>query len=777
MPRCVKVKLLTVLLFFTLAIPLFAQEMLIISIFLNSEPKGETFGLITPDRDFLLSAGLLNELGISARGKEINIEGDTYISLRSLSPQVTFEFNEEDISLQLTATPELLGTASFDLGRKEPNNIYKPRENSAFLNYSFNYYADDGFEFREINVPLETGIRLNDYLLFSNFSYKYLDEDGDEFVRLLTNIVRDDRESMIRYKVGDFTASTGELGGGKVIGGFSISKNFSLNPYFLRYPGVNLEGLIYTPSDVELWKDGILLRSERLSPGKFDFQNVPVNTGSGLTEVVIRDAFGEEKRLLVPYHFTTRLLKKDTHEYSYNLGFIREEFGTKNFDYGKWAMLMNHRYGFNKRFTGGARAELSEDLASMGLSGSYSMGRIGVIDTAAAASFNSMNGHAYSLGYSNTLVKQAISWRVTLRGHSRHYSNLNLLPDRDRARNEIISSINYSNQRTGSFSLSYSSSDNYDSVNSERVTFRYSKSLTKKLNISLSASNTNNETTENEIFCTINYLFNPGTSGYASYRKTEDDESGSLSVQRTPVDRIGAGYRVVAEKTDNAGSDDTERYEAELNYRSKYGVYKARYNALDSSDSYLISASGSIGIVNGSIHPGQPVNDSFGIVKVGDFEDVEVYSSNALVGKTNSNGEIMVPFFSSYTDNSISVNDEDIPMNYTIMDIDKNVSPPYRSGSYLKFDVEKIQSIIGIMLIKDKTGTVPAEFWNFIFEYKGKTINVSTVREGEFYLENIEDGIYKAIINKDEKECRFDLIIPESSEAFIDLGNITCDMD
>lgn len=773
--KCAKAKFIFLVLSLFFAAYSFAQEALIVGIQLNEEPKGEFFIIMTPDQDFLVPEETLKELGLNIKGKEVIVEEKSYISLRSLAPQVTFKYNEKDLTLLLTADPNVLGATSVDFTGKVPADIYYPKNNSVFLNYSLNYSAKEGLEFTDFSAPFETGIRLGDYLLFSNFSYRRL-KDDEEFARLFTNIVRDDRESMNRYTLGDFTASTGELGGGTILGGFNLAKNYSLNPHFIRYPGINLEGLVYTPSDVEIWRDGSLLRRERVSPGRFEFLNIPFTTGSGEAVIIIRDAFGVEKRIVVPFYFTSMLLKQGLHEYSYSSGFVRENFGQENTQYEDAAFLMTHKYGITNKLTGGVRAEASNDLVNAGLSADFILKRVGFFNTAVAASFNHENGYAYSVGYSDNTTT-GIWWRFTVRGHSRGYSNLTLLPEKDKPRTEFLGSVGYAKQRFGSLSLFYTSSDNFLSEDSKRLSVRYSKPITRDIAFDITASSTHTQETVNEIFFTLRYSFGNNTFGNFSYRTTEDDYSGSVTIQRTPPGRFGIGYRVLAEQDKSATGDHSHSNDAEINYYNKYSVLTGRFRGTDDSENYSLGISGSFGFVNGSVYPGQPITDSFSVIKVGNLEGMEILHSNRPAGSTNSKGEVMIPYLISYFDNRIAVNEKDIPINYNLKKREKHVSPPYRSGSYVEFEVEKVQSFLGKVFITEKGERKPAEFWLLVLKEKDRTYEFPVGRDGEIYLENIPSGAYKASLYKGTQQCDFILTIPESEEMFMDIGEVTCKLN
>ena len=140
-------------------------------------------------------------------------------------------------------------------------------------------------------------------------------------MRGLSSYIVDDLPHLRRWVAGDSVAAAGGLGGTVFLGGLSVSRNFDLDPYFVRYPTLSLAGAVTTPSTVDVYVNGALVRREPLPPGTFDLTNLSVPTGSGTTRVVIRDAFGQEHALTNPFYASTAVLGKGLQDYGYNLGF------------------------------------------------------------------------------------------------------------------------------------------------------------------------------------------------------------------------------------------------------------------------------------------------------------------------------------------------------------------------------------------------------------------------------------------------------------------------
>lgn len=779
--RCAQVSYITLLFIFLFAPPLFAREKVAVTLFLNGEERGEFFVMLADDKDILMLADDIRGMGIkeAVSGKEAAsetvIDEQHYISLRSLASfGITFELNEQESKLDIKAPADVFEESRINLERTAPKGTEYPKDNSAFLNYTLDLNMDEKRSLTQLGVPLEAGVRFRDYLLFSNFSYTHTKTD-DTFVRLISQVVRDDRQSMRRYTLGDFNASTGELGGSVMLGGFNVSKNYSLNPYFLRYPGVNLSGVLSTSSDVELWVDNMLVSRQHLSPGEFIFQNIPATAGVGDASLVIRDSFGREERVAIPFYFSSTILKQGLHEYNYSVGAVRGNYGVESDDYVKPALLLTHRYGFFENLTAGARLEAEHGLASSGLSSSFLIKGIGFFDTAAGYSLKddgarNREGGAYSLGYSYSRRTWGLNWRLSLRGYSRDYSNLSM--NEVTAKTEFLSSIGYADRVLGSISLSYTQTNKYASDDLTKYSARYSRKIVGGLNFDVTASQTlTGKDTSYQVLSSLRYQFDKTTMGSVAYQQTDGVNDTTAMLQKTPDDDRGIGYRFLANKTD----DTPAGYDGDISYYARYGIYTAKYNETNKTSGYQLRASGSVAAVGGETWLGQPIRDSFALVKVGNLEGLNVYQGGSPSDKTDANGETLITRIQSYDANKISVKEEDIPLGYNLASFTKHISPLYRSGSLVKFDVQKLQAISGNISIIDKNNKEePAEFWRLTVKVGEETVGSPLITDGEFYLENIPAGKHAASIKKQELRCDFTLDIPESAESSINLGKIVC---
>jgi len=766
---------LVLLLLFLSPLQSYAAEKVIMKVYLNTEDKGEHIFLLTPEDIVLFPLSDLQDLGFNDLPKEteVVVEGERYISLNKLSG-VRAEINERESVLNITAEPGLLKKQVIDLVYKGPKEVFHIRDNAAFLNYNLDYMMDNDLDFKSFALPLEAGINVDGYFGYSNFSYTKTDTD-EKFVRLMTSITRDDPVRLRRYILGDFSASSGGLGGGGTFGGLSISKNFSMSPYFIKSQGLAVSGILQTPSDVEVYVNDMLIKRERLSPGEFEFLSLPGATGAGETTLVIKDAYGHEERVVAPFYISSSLLKQGLHEYSYNIGFKREDLGKESFKYGVPALVGFHRIGINKDFTAGLGAEADNKTLNVAPSATFLLGRMGeVYMTGAFSSYSGQTGYGGLLTY--TYVGRGVSGRFSVRCFSRDYANLSISASQDKPRCEWLIGMGYNQKSLGSISLMLSSTDNYTSTDRKRASIFYSRRLKRNLSFYITVSRTRSDEEVDEVFAGLNISFGKKSSGSINYSAQDGSSKETVSIQQNPPLGSGFGYRLIAERTEPEGGERELGGDAFIQYRAHMGVYSFDYRRIAGESSYDMGLAGGLVFINGSLYLTRPVIDSFALVKVEGLNNVRVYYSNQEIGITNKKGEVVVPNLISYYDNNISIEDKDIPVNYEIHELRKYVSTPYRGGGIVRFEVKKLQGFSGHLFFVEKGRKIPAEYAGLEIRVDDKVIEAVVGRGGEFYLENLPSGRLPARLFLKDKECKFELTIPKSDEMMVEIGEVTCEI-
>jgi outer membrane usher protein len=771
-------------------------ETIIVRVTLNTENKGDLFVERTSDRDFLIKVPDLRAMGFrNPLGTPVVIDGENYISLRSMSG-VSSEFREKELTLNITANPQLLGTQAFGVDSLGRNDIRKtPYEHGLFANYALTAAHSDvgtpGFGFAG-----EIGWRAGNHLFLTDGNTVEDATGQRKFVRLMSSVTHDDREALVRTVVGDFFTPAREFSTGINLGGVSISKLYGLNPYFIQFPMQSVSGNVALPSELEVFVDGQRVRTVRLRPGEFEVRDILGYGGARNVQLVLRDSFGRVQQLNYSFYFSDQPLRGGLHEYSYNLGAIRRGFGIDSNRYGPAAFNMFHRYGFSDAMTLGLRAEAAKNFVNAGPMATFVLGGSGVLSVAAAGSeVAEQTGTAGSL--SHTFQSNAWSAGLSVRREWGSFATLGDPPIVSNRKVDASVSASYNMNTRGTVSLGHSWLTTRSGMvastptparpnivalleDQRRTTLSYNVPLVSgwaSLNTSLSHIKQNTAGSSNELFVGVSVFFERDYFAAASYRHDGNSNSQFLELtKRQPIGE-GLGFTMFADR-DSDSMGDNRRFKSSIQYNAPAAILRAdigRARDLQGRtfDDNRASIAGGIGFIDETVSFGRPITGSFGIVKVGDLPGVGVLVNGQPVGETDAQGKVFLPALNAYSENHVSLAAETLPIEYSIGAVERKVIPSYRSGTVIDFPARKLQAFSGKLKTHSKDGLKSVEFVEMTLASQAPE-GLQTGRGGEFYLENLQPGTYPGTTVLDGKACAFELVIPKSSETFVELGEVVC---
>jgi outer membrane usher protein FimD/PapC len=802
--RQIVLSFIPVLLLFAVPAPA-AAEQLIVRVVLNQEDKGDHFVHQGENGDFLVKSDDVKTIGFrSPSGAVSMINGERCLSLRSMEG-VTYVFNEANLSLDITANPSILGKEIIDFQSEQKESVYYPHDTSVFLNYGADYQAGNGLSFTSFNLTNQLGMRMGDVLFLSDSVFTK-DQTQDRFLRLQSNFTYDDRLTFRRLIVGDFFASSGNLGSSLNLGGLSFRKVYRMDPSYVYYPTLNLAGQTALPSEAKIYLNGMLIKTERLSPGEFELKNLTPYGAAGTVEVVLRDSFGREQRLDYPFYYAdSLLLKKGFNEYSYDLGFTRQDYGTKSNRYSTLAISAFHRYGFSDALTMGFAAEAVSDLYNLGPNLTVKAGRIGLVSLSLAGSFgrSSDSGAAGVATYSYQGLN--FGFNLSLAGYTRNFKTIAETQTGERTKYSAGCGLSYGDPLLGSLSLNLATVRKYIGDNRDVGTVSYTRSITAQTSITATYRSVRENGYSNEFLISFNYM--PKRNLYVStrYEQTKEVRNAIVSVQKNPPVGQGLSYRASVKRSESGGST-TWRVNPYLQYNGRYGIYEGGFEGWTSEgekdSQYHLSVAGSLVYLGKTFGATRPVYDSFGLVNTGGLEGVKVLLNSEEVGSTDSSGKLFIPNLGSYTQNQVVIRDRDIPMDYYISNIKKLVSPPLRSGSCIPFVVKKMQMIFGRLAIRKNGELKPVEFQEVTLIVNGRRIVFPTGSGGEFDIDLSQSDEFKKVLELEERGCTsitdnmnsflkpgtyqasvlyegtrhtFNLPIPNSADSLMDLGMVIID--
>jgi len=128
----------------------------------------------------------------------------------------------------------------------------------------------------------------------------------------------------------------------------------------------------------------VRIGNQNVPAGPFSITNIPTITGAGDLNLVVRDAFGQQRVISQPFYIAQQLLQPGLTEFSISAGAERLNYGIRNFDYGQGYASGYLRAGLTRNLTAEARAEFDRDNATAGVGADLLVGQLGVVSAGAA---------------------------------------------------------------------------------------------------------------------------------------------------------------------------------------------------------------------------------------------------------------------------------------------------------------------------------------------------------------------------------------------------------
>lgn len=734
-----------------------SEQRALLDLVVNHVDRGQILVLIRVS-EVWAAVGALERADLERfAGERMTIDGAPWVRLGSLAPGILFELSERDLSLRITARQEHLGLRRLELNSNRPAGIEYARNTSAFLNYALKW--DRG---SDAGVFGDAGFNTGGALLTTTFG----GAANRPFVRGQTSLTIDRRTDMRRWVMGDTFANTGLLGGGTFLGGVSVSRDYGIDPYFQRYPTVDMAGSVLSPSTLEIYVNDRLVGRQDLAPGRYDLSGLPASNGHGVARLVVRDAFGRQQELVSSYYLTTSVLAAGLSEYDYHVGYQRLDESLSNWKYAVPVVLGRQRFGLSDRVTAGFRAEATPNLVSGGPTMNLRFG-FGEMELAAAGSReDARSGAAASAGYA--YFAGGASLGASVRYLTSGYATISLRPGGTRTRGEATIYGAIPAGVRGSVTIRHTLVDRQDEPRFSATSIVASIRVSGRTNLFTTVANDwRNRRTGFQLFAGMGFFLRPRTTASISRDYQGSTSRASVDLQQSLPVGVGYGYRMSA---------DLERRQAlgALTYQGRYGRYDLEQTAVNGRQTMSLKAAGGLVAIGGGLYATRPVQDGFVLLRVPDVPGVRGYASNQEIGRTNRRGDLLVPGLLPYYGNRLSIADEDIPLDRTVGERERTIAPPYRGGALLSFPVRRFQNSSGRVRLQRDGGQIVPLFGQLIVRVGRESFESPVGADGEFYLENVPPGRHPAELLYEQKACFFTIEIPVSAASVVNLGTVRC---
>jgi outer membrane usher protein len=586
--------------------------------------------------------------------------------------------------------------------------------------------------------------------------------DNAGAVRLDAQWTRDWPERMQSLRLGDAISRAGEWGRAVRFGGVQWGRNFATQPGFVTFPLPPLAGEATLPSTLDIYVNNTLQLRENVPQGPFEITHVPVFTGQGEIQLVVRDILGREQLLTQPFYTSQALLREGLQDYSYELGALRRNFGIESNDYGRGFAALTHRAGLTERLTGEVRAEVLKRQHTAGVAATYLVPRFGTV-TAATAWSRRAAGDGGLLVVGTQHQTRDLSYSLRMQYADRRFTQIGFGDGQSAPKLAVASHIGFPIGNRGSMTFGYLYQDNREATDSEVFTTTFSPRIGGSLNLSLYAMHVRTDRASTTLGFILTRPF--GARSTATLNASRQDGSGraALQMQQNLPEGRGWGYRLYAEEA------TPRRTLAELSWQTDIGTYGIEASTLDSADSYRASARGGLALFPQGVFAARQFTDSFALVEVGDYANVHVLVDNQPVAVTDGSGHALVPRLRAYHPNRVAVDPADLPIDAELGALQIPVAPYYRSGLSITFPARRVRGALLTLVSEDGT-PLPA----------GATVSVlggietfMVAGDGQAYVTGLQAHNWLSASWR-EQHCDFDLSLPADSGPLPQFGPIIC---
>lgn len=584
-------------------------------------------------------------------------------------------------------------------------------------------------------------------------------------IRLDTTWTYDRPDQLASLRFGDSISGTSSWSGAVHFGGLQWSTDFSTQPGFLTTPLAGFRGEAVLPSTIDLYVNDALRLQTSVPPGPFSIHNLPVISGQGAAQIEVRDVLGQQQLITVPYYASPNLLRPGLSSFSYEVGAARDNYGLSSNAYGRSLAVGTERYGFSDTFTGEVHAEVLPAQQTVGLGGVWLAHGLAVLSASIATSHSS-RGDAPLLQLGVDRESHTFSFGASARFAGEGYVQLGMLPAELAPVRIMRGYFSFPTPARGSVSVNYIQEDYRDQAPAHLLSTQASWPLSHNGFLSLTAMKPlRGGISGSGATVGINLIFSLGerrsVSSSASRQNGSDQEQVQMQ-QNLPAGR-GLGYRVAV----GAGAADS--WDATLNYQTDFGTYNLRSARDDNQTGYSAEAEGGVALLDDDFFLSRRINQSFAVVRVGDYPNVRVYADNQEVAVTDSGGEALVPRIRAYERNPVSIEQADLPLDTELGALEQNAIPNRRSGVLVNFDVKPSQGAVLVLVREDGT-PVPA---GAVARFAGSAGEFPVGMRGETYVTGLSKST-PVRVTWPSLECEAMVEFVPSPDPLPTLGPITC---
>jgi outer membrane usher protein len=678
-------------------------------------------------------------------------------------PGATYRINRQTLSLEVHAPADAFAGSSLGLQGTPAAAAPPHRQPGIMLNYDLSAtYAADGRSTTS-GAVLEA-IAFNQ---FGNLVVSALmrNDAASSGMQRLDSFWRYDMpQRMETLVVGDTVGVGGGWSQPVRYAGVRWGRDFGMRPGFVTVPLPTLSGQATLPSTVEVLVNNARRMSRPMPPGPFALTEVPIGTGAGELNLVVRDLLGRETVVRQSYYASPRLLSPGLTDYSLEAGWLRTGYGQDS-HYGDGFAAGTSRTGLTPSVTGEVRLELqatrrAAGVELAGLLGGWAVGRMALATSAGSTQGLSEHGQLLRLGVERSTTRggAALQYEQASRGFAPFGEGTGAAMAAQRARERWTASIGGTLWGPASGGLSYVHQTGWDGERVHAMGVSASLPLWRGASMSLSLNKRLDGDRAWRAGLSVSLPLDRGIHTAARVDRSGDGLlTGAMSASVSAPAGPGLGWRV------DASTQEAQRARGGLQYNTSQAEWTLDV-ASDSRGRVAARADGrgTVGLLGGMLFVSRPVGQGgFAVVEVPGLAGVPVKRSHQVVAETDARGLAFVPGLLPWQTNRIEIDPVDLPLDTEVGDVVQEVRPYAGSGSLLKFDVRRTRRAL-LVLHQQDGQPVPVGARVRLLP-GGPEFLVG--RRGEAWLTDLAVAHQVLQVSWTSGGCRLDLTVPDSGRS------------
>jgi len=772
--------------------PASGEQHAFLTVKLNGRDQGTSLVVLLEKDAYILASDLKDSNLVVPGDAYRTVEGQRYVSLRSIDPNVTYAVDADALTIDIRFGTGSFGQTTLDGGGAE-STLPISYTRSGFFNYSVIKSTNQGALFSgEAVASLGRGV-------FDTFMQR---SQTGGFALGQTSWTRDYIGKSERLVVGRSNIDINDFSGtGSTISidGITFRRDLQLNPGTIRNYNTGISGVASSASTVQLFVNGVLVREEEIGAGAFRVANVPLRDGANDTTVVIRDAFGHTQTISRPLYIGADMYRRGEREFAY-------AFGRPSVEQiqGARSLVGAARYavGITDAVTAGTRAQVSDAgwnagswlatgtrfgqfSASLSASAarptSFAAGTVvdlatdpGLLTPGSTASPppaigpGRIGGTAYGLSYNGAFRGLGIG--ASLVGESPYYSTVVLSPLADRAlRSErVYLSGGLRHSGTG-VTLSWSRATFRDSGAQAEQTLSLTQQLARGVNASVSYGR---RTLAGISGPSLGIRIDAVLRRHDQLSMSSETEAGkttrSVQLEHRPDGNLGTSYNAEV----GTGGDGTSASFDVLN-ATPVGSFEVRHSVAGGYRDTSVSFSGAIAMAGGGVFLTRPILQSFVVVDTAGLGGLRALVNSQSAGVTDRKGRMLIADLFPYQRNDVAIDPSSIPDGAILDVLQQSIAPSYRGGAVVKFAIHQVRAYSGRLVFDGDAARSPA-LGQIALRLRSGTASSDIGTDGTFYFDDLEPGSYEGRAEYKGGSCLFNILVPRSTGPVTALGTVPC---